>query len=147
MACPTIGRPDPMLEGMNLTAVRVARRLLPVALPWRGWAYLLTACVPGGIGLTVLVTGFAVGSVLSPVAVGIPILAALGLGGIPLATAERWRLRIIDPRPVADPHRVPDELGLRCWLTTRWREAATWREFAYALLLSHCCGPWTWWWR
>lgn len=130
-----------ILEGMDVTSVAVARRFLTSTLPWRGWAYLLTACIPGGLGLAVLVAGLAIGSVLSPLVVGIPILAALGLAGVPMGTVERWRLRLIDPQPITDPHRVPDEVGLKGWLTTRWREAATWREFTYALLLVTLLWP------
>jgi signal transduction histidine kinase len=94
-----------------------------------------------GLGLAVLAAGLMVGSVLSTVVVGIPILAALGLAGIPMATFERWRLKLIDPQPITDPHRVPDQPGLKGWLATRWKEAATWREFCYALLLTTLLWP------
>jgi signal transduction histidine kinase len=119
---------------MDLISVMAGRRFLISAWPWRGLVYLLSASVPGGLGLAVLAAILIVGGVLSTVLIGIPILASLVLAALPLASFERWRLQIIDPEPVDDPHRAPDQPTMTSWLTTRWKEAATWREFAYSLL-------------
>src|ERR1700722_7502466 len=117
------------------------RPFLASAWPWRAWAYLATACVPGALGLSVLAADLAVGGGLAKALIGPPLLAALALAGIPIGRVERWRLRLIDPAPVADPHRVPARPGVRCWLATRGREAATWRELGYAALFVTLLWP------
>src|SRR5580693_10267961 len=115
-----LGRVDP------ITAMG-RRPFLVSAWPWRAWTYLATASLPGALGLSVLAADLAVGGGLAKALIGLPIVAALALAGIPIGRVERWRLRLIDPAPVADPHRVPARPGVRCWLATRGREAATWR--------------------
>jgi signal transduction histidine kinase len=82
-----------------------------------------------------------VGAVSSLVLVGVPILLAAALTGLPVAAVERRRLRLVDPDPVADPHRTPDRPGLRSWLGLRYREPATWRELGYAVLLGTLLWP------
>jgi signal transduction histidine kinase len=117
------------------------RPFLGSAWPWRAWAYLATASVPGALGLSVLAADLAVGGSLAKALIGIPLLGALALGGIPMGRVERWRLRLIDPAPIADPHHQPARGGVRCWLATRGREPATWRELGYALLLVTLLWP------
>ena len=129
-----LGRVDP------ITAMG-RRPFLVSAWPWRAWTYLATASLPGALGLSVLAADLAVGGGLAKALVGLPILAALALAGIPMGRAERWRLRLIDPAPVTDPHRRPARPGLRCWLATRGREAATWRELGYAVLFVTLLWP------
>src|ERR1700727_463836 len=41
------------------------RPFLASAWPWRAWAYLATACVPGALGLSVLAADLAVGGGLA----------------------------------------------------------------------------------
>jgi signal transduction histidine kinase len=117
------------------------RRFLISAWPWRSLLYLISGAVPGILALSVLVTLLAVGTVLSPLLVGIPILAAAGALGVPMGSVERWRLQLIDPAPIADPHRAYDQPGLITWLRTRYREAATWRELGYTLLFVTILWP------
>ena len=117
------------------------RPFLVSAWPWRAWAYLATACLPGALGLSVLAADLAVGGGLAKALIGLPLLAALALAGIPMGRVERWRLRLIDPAPVADPHRRPARPGVRCWLATRGREAATWRELGYAVVFVTLLWP------
>ena len=117
------------------------RPFLGSAWPWRAWAYLATACVPGALGLSVLAADLAVGSGLAKALIGLPLLAALALAGLPIGRVERWRLRLIDPAPVADPHQKPARRGLRCWLATRAREPSTWRELGYAAVFVTVLWP------
>jgi signal transduction histidine kinase len=117
------------------------RPFLVSAWPWRAWTYLATASVPGALGLSVLAADLAVGGGLAKALIGIPILGALVLAGIPMGRVERWRLRLIDPEPIADPHHKPARPGVRCWLATRVREAATRRELGYALLFVTLLWP------
>ena len=129
-----LGRVDP------ITAMG-RRPFLVSAWPWRAWTYLATASLPGALGLSVLAADLAVGGGLAKALIGIPIVAALALAGIPMGRVERWRLRLIDPAPVTDPHRVPARPGPRCWLATRGREAATWRELGYAVVFVTLLWP------
>jgi signal transduction histidine kinase len=117
------------------------RRFLISARPWRSLLYLLSGAVPGILGLSVLVTLLTVGAALSLVLVGIPILAAAGALGVPMGAVERWRLQLIDPAPIADPHRACGTPGLITWLRTRYRESATWRELGYTLLFVTILWP------
>jgi signal transduction histidine kinase len=126
------------------------RRFLASGWPWRSLAYLLTTpplMLAAGPPLALLALPWFVlldrvaawddpslaGLVLLLVA-GAALLAAAGpLVALPLAAVERWRLRLVDTRPVASAHRPP---GQGAWLRTRYTEAATWRELGYAVLLS-----------
>jgi signal transduction histidine kinase len=117
------------------------RPFLVSAWPWRAWTYLATASLPGALGLSVLAADLAVGGGLAKALIGIPILGALALAGIPMGRVERWRLRLIDPQPTADPHRRPARRSVRCWLATRSREAATWRELGYAAVFVTLLWP------
>lgn len=141
------GKPDTLLASMR------RRRFLLTAWPWRSLAYLLTA-VPPALGaaltLTTLVFPWVLALVyandssdrLSPpwhvvmILLGaVLVFGLMPLLTLPLATLERWRLRMVDPRPVASGHRRPQTVGLWSWMRTRYTEAATWREVGYVLLL------------
>jgi signal transduction histidine kinase len=142
------------------------RRLL---VPARALAYLASG-IP--VGLLVLVL--------------VPPLAATGVGllgvaliGVPVGAVERYRLRLVDPRPAPSPHggpgpaasglrseasrddrsgppgeargpewslgafRAPDprERSERRRLRPLWREAATWQELGFALLMAVLLWP------
>ncbi len=109
--------------------------------PWRAAGYLLLSGLAGlllGVGLLVCVI---VAGVLAVVLVGLPLLAALALAGVPFAALERRLLRLVDEAPVADPHRTPAGPGLPAWLRLRYRERATWRELGYAALAGFVLWP------
>ncbi|MFC8916259.1 sensor domain-containing protein [Streptomyces sp. NPDC047821] len=102
--------------------------------PWRSAGYLASGVLVGVAVLAVLL----VLAAFSLLLVGVPLLL---LAGVALGGVERWRLRLVDAEPAADPHRTPDEPGLAAWLRVRVREQATWRELAYALLLGCVLWP------
>ncbi|MFJ6198098.1 sensor histidine kinase [Micromonospora sp. NPDC092111] len=110
-------------------------RLLRSAWPWRALAYQLSGLVCGTFALAAVVVLATAGAALSLTLVGVPILMALALLGLPVAAVERWRLILVDQEPIASPHRVPERAGLLSWLRTRFHEPATWRELAYTLVL------------
>ncbi|WP_128818238.1 sensor histidine kinase [Streptomyces sp. S063] len=95
----------------------------------------------GAVTLLALLLLAGAGSALAVVVIGVPLLLTLVLSGIPLAALERRRLRLIDPVPLADPHREPPAPGLASWLRTRLQERCTWRELAYALLFACVLWP------
>jgi signal transduction histidine kinase len=111
--------------------------------PWRAAAYLLTGTLTGAAVLVGLVTWVAVGGVLAIALVGLPLLGAVALAGLPLAALERRRLRcvVVGTDEVPDPHAEPHAPGLRSWLTTRLRERATWRELGHTLLTAGLLWP------
>ncbi|MFF5967544.1 sensor histidine kinase [Streptomyces collinus] len=117
------------------------RRYVRSGWPWRAALYLLSSAVLGLITLLTLVLLAVAGSVLTVVVVGLPLLLVLVLTGVPLASVERRRLRLIDSEPLADPHREPDRTGLTAWLRTRLQERATWRELGYAVLFGFLLWP------
>ncbi len=109
--------------------------------PWRSGAYLLTGMMTGMVVLAGLVTSAAVGGVLAIVLVGLPLLVLTALAGIPVAWAERHRLRLVDLDPAPDRHTRPPTEGLWSWLTTRLRERTTWQELGYTLLFACVLWP------
>lgn len=130
-----------MSSSPGLRQALLRRRYVLSRWPWHAALYLLTS-VPLGIAtLATLLLLAVVGSTLSVVLIGIPLLLTLVLAGIPLAALERRRLRLLDPRPVATAHREPDGTGLSSWLRTRLRERSTWRELGYALLFALVLWP------
>ncbi|MDX3537860.1 sensor domain-containing protein [Streptomyces sp. MB09-01] len=104
------------------------------AWPWRAAGYLAGSAFTGIPVLLALVLLATAGATLSLVAIGLPLLALLGLAGLPAAAVERRRLRLVDDDPAPTPHRTPAEPGLLAWAGLRYREQATWRELGYAVL-------------
>ncbi|WP_405794030.1 sensor histidine kinase [Streptomyces sp. NBC_01506] len=118
-----------------------APRYLRGSGPWRSAAYLLSGVPVGLATLVSLLLLAVVGGALAVVVVGLPLLLMFALAGIPLASLERRRLRLVDPAVLADPHREPDGTGLAAWVRVRLKEAATWRELGYALLCAFVLWP------
>ncbi|WP_460066571.1 sensor histidine kinase [Streptomyces sp. YKOK-I1] len=134
-------------------------RYLLSSWPWRAAAYLLTGAILGAVLLAGLAVWVTVGAVLAIVLVGLPLLVATVLAGLPVAALERRRLGWVararpdaphspHPHPHAlaltlalTPHIDPPAPGLRAWLTTRLREGATWREFGHTLLTACLLWP------
>ncbi|WP_217243298.1 sensor histidine kinase [Streptomyces sp. AC555_RSS877] len=127
---------------MTLWQALGGRGYLATAWPWRALAYLGSGALLGPVVLVVILGGAVVGSALTVVLLGLPLLVLTALAGAPVATVERWRLRMVGVRPEAGHgHRVPGTPGLRAWLWTRLREAATWRDLAYAVLFGVVLWP------
>ncbi|WP_225630675.1 sensor histidine kinase [Streptomyces solaniscabiei] len=109
--------------------------------PWRAAGYLLTGVPAGVAALVGIVTTAVLGTVLSLVLVGLPLLLLTALAGLPVARVERRRLRLVDAGPAPDPHRAGVGRGPWAWLTTRLREQATWQELGHALLFAVLLWP------
>ncbi|BCY11154.1 sensor histidine kinase [Actinoplanes sp. L3-i22] len=109
--------------------------------PLRAALYLLANGVAGLLALLVAVPLFAVGGLLAVLVVGVPLLAALVLIGVPAAGLERRFQRLIDDRPLPSGHRVPPRAGLASWLRTRYTEPGTWRELGFVTLLMVLLWP------
>ncbi|WP_369182738.1 sensor histidine kinase [Streptomyces sp. Y1] len=130
-----------MNEDPQPVAVWAALRAHPLRFPFsrwtpRCWAYLLVGGLSGVLLLAVLALLLALGLLLSVVGVGLLVLLAVALAGIPAGAVERWRLRIVEPVPLSDPHRRLPGAGRRAVVRTRLRERATWRELAHAALAA-----------
>jgi signal transduction histidine kinase len=98
-------------------------RYLVSRWPLRALAYVVSGVPVGLLALVWLPVSVVLGAVaLTPLAIW------------PLAALERRRLALLGHPPVPDPHAAPTGAGLRRWLRTRYAEAATWRELAYAVL-------------
>ena len=142
----------------TVSAALADPRFLRTSWPWRAAVHVLgtlavagTALLPLGVlGLPWLaavvllrthggLTGGAVGPVLALAVLGcVAVVVGLPLVALPLGQVERARLRIVDARPIRGGHQ-PAPLGLSAWVRIRYRDAATWREVAYAVLIVTVC--------
>ncbi|MCI3933580.1 sensor histidine kinase [Streptomyces sp. AN091965] len=111
-------------------------RFLLSSWPLRCWAYVCGGVPLGLAVLLVMLVLVAGGLLTSAVGIGLVLLTAAALSGIPLGRLERRRLRLVEPTPLRDPHRPLKGAGLRARLRTRCGERATWRELGYAWLLA-----------
>ncbi|OON72955.1 hypothetical protein B1H18_28385 [Streptomyces tsukubensis] len=112
---------------------------LSSAEPWRAIAYIGSGAAMGTVSLAMLGTLIALGLLLSVFGVGLALLVGAVLLSVPLAEVERRRLRLLEgpgPEPTEAPHAPVPRSGLRPWAAVRLREAATWREFAYVVVLA-----------
>jgi signal transduction histidine kinase len=75
------------------------------------------------------------GVLLTPVLIGLTLLIALCLTGIPVAALERRRVALLGFPVAGNPHRPATGTPL-AWVRTRLTEPATWRELASAVLAA-----------
>ncbi|NLU80025.1 sensor histidine kinase [Micromonospora sp. HNM0581] len=101
---------------------------LASAWPWRALLYLSSGVLAGALTMFLFVGVVTAGILTVVVLVGAGLLLAAALMGLPFARLERLRLRLVDLDGIQDPHRPPEQPGLRAWLCTRLTESATWRE-------------------
>ncbi|MEV0650814.1 sensor domain-containing protein [Phytomonospora sp. NPDC050363] len=109
-------------------------RWLSSSWPWRSSAYLLGGMLLNIAALPGLLFGLLLGVATAPLGLGLVILTCVALVGVPAASLERRRLRLMTAEAVPSPHARPPAPGLRPWLHTRLREAATWRELGHVVL-------------
>lgn len=131
-----------------LNALAGPRYLLSL-WPWRSLAYVLTTLVVGGVLFSVafpvyapwaytigmLGSGTSTGTLVFSFFFGLfMVLCFAPLVAIPLGALERRRLSLVMPGENGSGHRTPPP-GLWGWVRTRYSEAATWREVAYAAVM------------
>ncbi|MEU7971710.1 sensor histidine kinase [Micromonospora sp. NPDC049089] len=121
------------------------RRWLISAWPWRALAYLVTTVpIAGVLGVGLLVIGApllaaanglrlhgrppSIALMLFLATGSLTLLALAPLVSFPVAVVERWRVGLVDGRPLPSSP----------WpgLVARYRNAATWREVAYLFWLG-----------
>ncbi|MEU8264359.1 sensor domain-containing protein [Micromonospora sp. NPDC048999] len=126
------------------TALR-RRDYLISAWPWRALAYAVSSVpIAGALAIGLLIVGapllVVVGAVRHDRPVSLPAMLCLAVTGLvmlalapivsmPVARFERWRLGLVDPRPLPGQR-------LRGGLSARYTSAAAWREVAYACWLG-----------
>lgn len=94
---------------------------------WYLLAYLVIGWLLFGVALAIAIGG----GLLSITLVGIPVLVAAAAVIRWCATAERVRLRTVDPRPLGWPYREFTGSGVLARLRADWRDPAIWRDIAY----------------
>ncbi|HZX06301.1 sensor histidine kinase, partial [Kribbella sp.] len=112
-------------------------RYLVSSWPWRAYAYLLSSVPVGVVAIGVLVGVAGLSAVLSPILIGLLMLAAFPLLGAAIGYVERRRagLMLIDGIP--SPHAaLPASVSLRARLTYRRREQASMRALGYGFVLG-----------
>lgn len=129
------------MRARNIWQALATRGFLLSGWPLRAAAYLTLHGLAGMLALLIAAVLLAAGGILAVVVVGIPLLGALALLGLPVAALERWSAPLIDARPLHNAHRTPPCAGLIPWLRTRFAEPATWRELGYAVLLMVVLWP------
>ncbi|MFI6229257.1 sensor histidine kinase [Micromonospora echinospora] len=135
---------------LHLPAALKQRRYLLSWWPWRALAYAVTTVPVAGVlafGLLVVVAPSVavVNAARQGRPIELPIVVFLTVAGLvmlalapvvsaPVATVERWRLGVVDQRPLPNRWLVPGQL-LRS-LAARYTSAAAWREVAYTFWLG-----------
>jgi signal transduction histidine kinase len=110
---------------------------LTSAWPWRSFGYLsCSALVAAGILIVMDNWLSLVATAPGFLAVTVAILLTDAVLAVPLAGAERRRLRMVDRAPVEDPHSLLVFPRVATWILVRLGEAATWREFGYAVAFT-----------
>lgn len=125
----------------TLWRAMAGRGFLASRWPWRSMCYLGTGAAYGAGAAVLLFSLVAVGAALSMALVGLPLLAAVCLAGVPLSALERRRVRWISPLPISDPHAPVARPGFAAWLRFRLAEPATWRELGYTFLVCLLLWP------
>ncbi|XTZ15895.1 sensor histidine kinase [Micromonospora echinospora] len=135
---------------LHLPAALGSRRYLISWWPWRALAYAVTTVpIAGVLAFGLLVVAAPSVAVVNAARQGRPIelpivvfltvagLAMLALAPVvsaPVAAVERWRLGVVDQRPL--PGRWPAPGQLLRSLAARYTSAAAWREVAYTFWLG-----------
>ncbi|MFF9348225.1 sensor histidine kinase [Streptomyces sp. NPDC014734] len=104
--------------------------------PLRCLAYVLSGAVLGYAVLIALIVLVVSGVTLSLFGIGLLILVATAVLGVPVAALERRRIRLVEPEPMADPHSLLSGVGIKGWFRARLEERATWRELGYVVTLA-----------
>ena len=110
---------------------------------WRAVLAIVVGFVISMVAFTALATLFSTGGSLLLWLVGIPIVA-IGIEAARLtAIVERWRMTLVDDRPLV-PHpyrtlpgwpRAPYGEWLRAWAEAQFLDVDRWRDVVYVLLL------------
>ncbi|MFE0591055.1 sensor histidine kinase [Micromonospora echinospora] len=135
---------------LHLPAALTRRRYLLSWWPWRALAYAVTTVPIAGVlafGLLVVVAPSVavVNAARQGRPIELPIVVFLTVAGLvmlalapvvsaPVAAVERWRLGVVDQRPLPNRWLLPGQL-LRS-LAARYTSAAAWREVAYTFWLG-----------
>jgi signal transduction histidine kinase len=140
-AAPERGRvlrpPVAVARSGDVWAALGSARYLVSGWPWRSYAYLLSSVPIGVLTIGVLVAAIALSAVLSPVLVGVLMLAAFPLFGVVVGIVERWRARLMVPAGIRSPHAaMPEGMSRRARLRFRRREQASLRALGYGVLLG-----------
>jgi hypothetical protein len=98
---------------------------------WRAAWYLLSYLLIGWLLFAAALTAVTAAIALTVTIAGIPLLIAAAGVIRGCASAERFRLRAMFPERVKASYRQPSRPGIIAHATTRWKDPATWREFAY----------------
>ncbi|WP_020388305.1 sensor histidine kinase [Kribbella catacumbae] len=114
-----------------------SKRYLVSSWPWRSYAYLLSSVPVGLLTITLLVGAAALCALLSPILIGILLMASVPLVGVAIGVVERWRVRLVVPAGVPSPHAaIPGGYTRRARITFRRRERASMRALGYGVLLG-----------
>ena len=145
----TAGFQDPGFQDPATTVARPADLLRAfLRSPFQSATWLATIAIVIGLGVTILSVAalsvcFSTGGSLLIWLIGIPIIA-LGIEVSRLfARVERWRMTLVDPRPlVAHAYqplngwpRAPYGAWLRTWAEAQFLDANRWRDVVYVLIL------------
>ena len=132
--------PEPAAAGPRPRNLLVTFLLSPIsAASWKALVAILFGFVVAVTAFSVVSSLFSAGAGLLIVLVGIPVLG-LGIEAARLfARAERWRMLLVDDRPlIARPYRpldptpaAPIETRVRTWAEGEFLDPARWLDVAY----------------
>ncbi len=132
--------PEPAAAGQRPRSLLVTFLLSPISpASWKALVAILFGFVVAVTAFSIVSSLFSAGAGLLIVLVGIPILG-LGIEAARLfARVERWRMLLVDDRPlIARPYRpldptpaAPIETRVRTWAEAEFLDPARWLDVAY----------------
>lgn len=122
---------------MTAWAALASPRYVVSSWPWRSYAYLFTSVPVGVLTIAILIGAAAASAVLSPILVGVLMIAAFPLIGGAIGWLERRRAGLVLIGGIDSPHaKLPVALSLREKLKFRRREQASLRGLGYGFVLG-----------
>jgi hypothetical protein len=101
------------------------------ASTWRATWYLLAYLVVGWLLFSAVLGAGLAAITLAITLAGLPLLVAAAVVIRGCASAERWRLQVVLPRPMRGGYRDLTGLGLIARVRAAWADPAIWRDLAY----------------
>ncbi len=129
-------KPDPEPDRTGPSLLRAAVRAPIEARTWKELVYLVAAFILGCAGVTYLFLGIGGGLYISIFIIGIPVFAAMILGGRVWGRIYRSLTEHLLDTPLPAPPPFTPRPGFLGWLRSAFTDRTSWRALAFLLVQS-----------